>query len=186
MTRTNIHFGVENKKAQLFLIWVIFWISIWKLSYVLRGKIVVVWKMISDCPNQPNLPRELKTRIAFSMFPILDTNLWLFPRLSSGGKEINHVLTAQTKTEHWSLVEISARLFCFCPTALTITMVNSHRRDNQNYWKLLVFPKAKVLQKNLAGCLIFIGPDMKCVQNKLFAWSKHEVQFFLPNIYNSF
>ena len=60
----------------------------------------------------------------------------LFPRLSSGGKEINHVLTAQTKTEHWSLVEISARLFCFCPTALT--MVNSHRRDNQNYWKLLV------------------------------------------------
>ena len=112
--------------------------------------------------------------------------LWLFPRLSSGGKEINHVLTAQTKTEHWSLVEISARLFCFCPTALTITMVNSHRRDNQNYWKLLVFPKAKVLQKNLAGCLIFIGPDMKCVQNKLFAWSKHEVQFFLPNIYNSF
>ena len=102
----------------------------------------------------------------------------LFPRLSSGGKEINHVLTAQTKTEHWSLVEISARLFCFCPTALTITMVNSHRRDNQNYWKLLVFPKAKVLQKNLAGCLIFIGPDMKCVQNKLFAWSKHKVQFF--------
>ena len=79
MTRTNIHFGVENKKAQLFLIWVIFWISIWKLSYVLHGKIVVVWKMISDCPNQPNLPRELKTRIAFSMFPILDTNLWLYP-----------------------------------------------------------------------------------------------------------
>jgi hypothetical protein len=33
--------------------------------------------MISDCPNQPNLPRQLKTHIAFSMFPILDTNLWM-------------------------------------------------------------------------------------------------------------
>ena len=31
------------------------------------------------CPNQPflpNLPRWLKTHLAFSMFPILDTNLW--------------------------------------------------------------------------------------------------------------
>ena len=34
-----------------------------------------VWRMISDCPNQPNLPRQLKTHIAFSIFPILDTNL---------------------------------------------------------------------------------------------------------------
>ena len=33
----------------------------------------------SDCQNQPvlpKLPRQLKTDIAFSMFPILDTNLW--------------------------------------------------------------------------------------------------------------
>ena len=109
----------------------------------------------------------------------------LFPRLSSGGKEINHVLTAQTKTEHWSLVEISARLFCFCPTALT--MVNSHSRDNQNYWKLLVFPKAKVLQKEIS-CWIFnkfimepsfTGPDMKCIQNKLFTWSEHKFKISL-------
>ena len=28
------------------------------------------------CPNQPDLPRQLKTYIVFSMFPILDTNLW--------------------------------------------------------------------------------------------------------------
>ena len=34
-----------------------------------------VWRIISDCPNQPNLPNQLKTHIAFSMFPILDTNL---------------------------------------------------------------------------------------------------------------
>ena len=34
-----------------------------------------VWRIISDCPNQPDLPRQLKTHIAFSMFPILDTNL---------------------------------------------------------------------------------------------------------------
>ena len=40
-----------------------------------------VWKIISDCPNQPNLPRQLKTHIAFSMFPILDTNLWGKPTL---------------------------------------------------------------------------------------------------------
>ena len=33
-----------------------------------------VWRIISDCPNQPDLPRQLK---AFSMFSILDTNLWL-------------------------------------------------------------------------------------------------------------
>ena len=31
------------------------------------------------CPNQPNLPRQLKTHISFSMFPILDTNLWYLP-----------------------------------------------------------------------------------------------------------
>ncbi len=31
------------------------------------------------CPNQPvlpDLPKQLKTHIAFSMFPILNTNLW--------------------------------------------------------------------------------------------------------------
>ena len=38
-----------------------------------------VWRIIPDCPfqpNLPNLPRQLKTHIAFSMFPILDRNLW--------------------------------------------------------------------------------------------------------------
>ena len=35
-----------------------------------------VWRIISDCPNQPDLSKQLKTHIAFSMFPILDTNLW--------------------------------------------------------------------------------------------------------------
>ena len=31
------------------------------------------------CQKLPGLPRQLKTHIAFSMFPILDTNLWLPP-----------------------------------------------------------------------------------------------------------
>ena len=34
-----------------------------------------LWKIIFDGPN---LPRQLKTHISFSMFPILDTNLCLF------------------------------------------------------------------------------------------------------------
>ena len=113
----------------------------------------------------------------------------LFPRLSSGGKEINHVLTAQTKTEHWSLVEISARLFCFCPTALI--MVNSHRRDDQIYWKVL----ARVLQKKSFRYLIFIGPDMlaltwnahkiSCLPdpNTNFKFSSKYLQFFLKKSY---
>ena len=67
-------FWWEKKGAQLFLIWVIFWKFIWKLSWVLHGKIVVslendFWLL--------NLPRQLKTHISFSMFPILDTNLWV-------------------------------------------------------------------------------------------------------------
>ena len=37
----NISFWFENKGAQLFLIRVLFWILISKLSYVLRGEIVV-------------------------------------------------------------------------------------------------------------------------------------------------
>ena len=44
------------------------------MSYV--GKLFSVWRIISDCPIQPDLPIKLKTHIAFSMFPILDTNLW--------------------------------------------------------------------------------------------------------------
>ena len=42
----------------------------------LLGKLLSVWRTIQYCPNQPNLPRQLKPHIAFSMFHILDTNLW--------------------------------------------------------------------------------------------------------------
>ena len=31
------------------------------MSYM--GKLLSVWRMISDCPNQPDLPRQLKTHI---------------------------------------------------------------------------------------------------------------------------
>ena len=43
------------------------------------AKLMSVWRIFSDCQNQPkwpDLPRQKKTHIAFSMFPILDTNLW--------------------------------------------------------------------------------------------------------------
>ena len=70
-------FWFKNKGAQLFLIWVVFWILIWKLSHVLHGKIDVSCEKNSDYPNQPILPRQLKSHIAFLMFPILDTNLCL-------------------------------------------------------------------------------------------------------------
>ena len=43
------------------------------------GKLLSVWRIISDCPNQPDLPRQLKTRTDFSMVPILDTNLCYRP-----------------------------------------------------------------------------------------------------------
>ena len=64
LTKTNIpFFWFENDRAQLFM-----------------KKGMSVWRINSDCPNQPalaDLPRQLKTHIAFSMFPILDTNLCL-------------------------------------------------------------------------------------------------------------
>ena len=41
LSDTNIFFWFENKGAQLFLIRVLFWILILKLSCVLRGEIVV-------------------------------------------------------------------------------------------------------------------------------------------------
>ena len=40
-------------------------------------KLMLVWAIIFDYPNHPDLPRQLKTHIAFSMFPTLDTNLWI-------------------------------------------------------------------------------------------------------------
>ena len=42
----------------------------------LLGKLLSVWRTIQYCPNQPNLPRQLKTLIAFSMFPTLCTSQW--------------------------------------------------------------------------------------------------------------
>ena len=42
----------------------------------LLGKLLSVWRTVSVLPNLPNLPGQLKTHIAFSMFPIIDTNLW--------------------------------------------------------------------------------------------------------------
>ena len=51
-------------------------------------KLLSVSRIISDSPNQPNLPRQLKNHIAFSMFPILDTNLWLAQKKTLLGKHL--------------------------------------------------------------------------------------------------
>ena len=40
------------------------------------GTLAFVWQFYY-CPNEPYIPRQLKTHIAFSMFPIVDTNLFL-------------------------------------------------------------------------------------------------------------
>ena len=59
------------------------------------AKLMSVRRIFSDCPNQPNLPRQLKTYIAFSIVPILNTNLccrpyhplfWLLFYLQKQGK----------------------------------------------------------------------------------------------------
>ena len=49
----------------------------------LLGKLLSVWRTIQYCPNQPNLPRQLKPHIDISMFPILDTNLCIKVKLQS-------------------------------------------------------------------------------------------------------
>ena len=49
----------------------------------LLGKLLSVWRTIQYCPNQPNLPKQLKIHTAFSMFPILDTNLCIIQGLFS-------------------------------------------------------------------------------------------------------
>ena len=43
--------------------------------------ISLIEKKNQYCQKRPGLPRQLKTRIALSMFPILDTNLWFKIRL---------------------------------------------------------------------------------------------------------
>ena len=45
------------------------------MSWILSGKNVVSLENNFWLPKQPDLPKLLKTHIAFSMFPILDTNL---------------------------------------------------------------------------------------------------------------
>ena len=44
-------------------------------SCPLLGKLLSVWRTISVLPKSAHLPRQLKTHMAFSMFPILDTHL---------------------------------------------------------------------------------------------------------------
>ena len=51
------------------------------MSHVLCEKIVVSLTNNFWLPKSPDLPRQLKTHIGFSMFPILDTNLLGKPTL---------------------------------------------------------------------------------------------------------
>ena len=54
-------FWFENEGAQLFLIWVIFWILILKLSWVFHGKIEVSLENYSWLPNSAQLARSAQT-----------------------------------------------------------------------------------------------------------------------------
>ena len=54
-------FWFENEGAQLFLIWVIFWILILKLSWVFRGKIDVSLENNSWLPNSAQPARSAQT-----------------------------------------------------------------------------------------------------------------------------
>ena len=42
----------------------------------------IIGPIFQYCQKQPSLPRQSKTHLAFSMFPILDTNLCLCPILT--------------------------------------------------------------------------------------------------------
>ena len=52
---------IQTLWAQLFLIWVIFWISIWKLSWVFRGKIDVSMENIFWLPKSAQSARSAQT-----------------------------------------------------------------------------------------------------------------------------
>ena len=67
-------FGLKTREPNFFWFESFFWIFISKLSWVFHGKIDV---SLENNSWLPDLPRQLKTHIAFSTFPILDTNLWL-------------------------------------------------------------------------------------------------------------
>ena len=86
MTRLTLLFLLKNKGAQLFLIWVIFWISIWKLLWVFRGKIDVSLGNDFWLPKQPNLPRQLKTLQRFvSSIGNIEKAMWVFFYLGRSG-----------------------------------------------------------------------------------------------------
>ena len=43
------------------------------MSYV--GKLLSVWRIISDCPNQPDLPRQMKTHIKSVHFTVTRSSI---------------------------------------------------------------------------------------------------------------
>ena len=99
-------FWFENKGAKLFLIWVISWISIWKLSWVFRGKIDVILENDFWLPKPARSAQTVENHIAFSMFPILDTNLWSALKKPPWKFNFFHILGSPYQ------VEILRTLFC--------------------------------------------------------------------------
>ena len=61
-------FWFENEGAKLFLIWVIFWISIWKLSWVFRGKIDVSLENSFWLPKPARSAQTVENSHSFQFF----------------------------------------------------------------------------------------------------------------------
>ena len=77
----------------------------WKVAYLSLN-----CRNFSTVEKWPGLTRRLKTRIAFSMFPILGTNLWLPPSLvmdMSGERSCkSSFLASENKTKYvWTLCQ---------------------------------------------------------------------------------
>ena len=72
-------FWFENEEAKLFLIWVIFWISICKLSWAFRGKIDVSFENDFWLPKPARSAQTVENSQRFFNVPILDTNLCMWP-----------------------------------------------------------------------------------------------------------
>ena len=81
------------------------WSPPWKEAYFSFN----CWNF-STAEKWPGLPRQLETHIAFSMFPILGTNLWLPPSLvmdMSGERSCkSSFLASENKTKYvWTLCQ---------------------------------------------------------------------------------
>jgi hypothetical protein len=114
-------FWFENEGAQLFLIWVIFWILILKLSWVFRGKIDVSLENNSWLPNSAQPARSAQTvenshsffNVSYTWYKFL--RLWIIRNtgLKFGPVSIMHIDLQELLTPRGSLCNHSWFLLIF-------------------------------------------------------------------------